>query len=456
MINTSFALNSLFNAEAAALCELISCFILANLESISCSLGACPGGGIGAAVGCSGTVAVAGVSSGFSELSSGAVVGAAGMVSSAAGVGETVEGGVISSVSGSLAVSAAVGNAAVTDAGAAATVPSSSFSSPVLVTDDAGLLDSGDSVAIGSAAGPSESGSFSSSLDEGAVGVAAAALTLMLTSVAASLLDSASSSTDPGRLSVVMLSVGLSERFRFWPSLSSLLSGSNSLARFLPLIGVSVLLLPFCPLEASSFLLGVLGLSTGVVSGVSVPPRLGRFPAFPALVVVVVVLLLLLLALACCCCCCCCSFAVGFWRVLILDGESSPVSPPPPPAPAPAGVAGAVDAAVAAAAAAAAAATAAAALSLMALVALESLSHSLMSSSVTELFSSLEMGDGRDDDSVTADDGSGVASFLLLFGGVLLLLLALLLVRVLRRRSDPARRRRCGRLLFAPGVFFHR
>lgn len=91
----------------------------------------------------------------------------------------------------------------------------------------------------------------------------------------------------------------------------------------------------------------------------------------------------------------------------------------------------------------------------MALVALESLSHSLMSSSVTELFSSFEMGDGRDEDSVTAEDGSGVASFLLLFGGVLLLL-ALLLVRVLRRRSDPARRRRCGRLLFAPGVFFHR
>lgn len=401
--------------------------------------------------------AVAGVSSDFSELSSGAaVVGAAGMVSSATGVGEAVEGGVISSVSGSLAVSAAVGSAAATEAGAAATVPSSSFSSPVLVTEDAGLLDSGDSVAIGSAAGPSDSGSFSSSLVDGAVGVAAAALTLMLTSVAASLLDSASSSTDPGRLSVVMLSVGLSERFRFWPSLSSLLSGSNSLARFLPLIGVSVLLLPFCPLEASSFLLGVFGLSTGVVSGVSVPPRLGRFPAFPALVVVVVLVVLLLLALACCCCCCC-SFAVGFWRVLILDGESSPVSPPPPPPPpAPAGVAGAVEAAVAAAAAAAAAATAAAALSLMALVALESLSHSLMSSSVTELFSSLEMGDGRDDDSVTADDGSGVASFLLLFGGVLLLLLALLLVRVLRRRSDPARRRRWGRLLFAPGVFFHR
>lgn len=92
----------------------------------------------------------------------------------------------------------------------------------------------------------------------------------------------------------------------------------------------------------------------------------------------------------------------------------------------------------------------------MALVALESLSHSLMSSSVTELFSSFEMGDGRDEDSVTADDGSGVASFLLLLGGVLLLLLALLLVRVLRRRSEPARRRRCGRLLFAPGVFFHR
>lgn len=297
LINTSFVLNSeLLRAEPAPPCALISCFILASAESISCSFGACPGGGIDPAGGCSAGVVTAGVSSDFSAPSSGAVFGAIGMLSSVAGVGEAVGGGVMSSVSGSLAVSAAVGNAAVTDAGAAATVPSSSFSSPVLVTEVGGLLDSGDSVAIGSAAGPSESGSFSSSLVEGAVGVAAAALTLMLTSVAASLLDSASSSTDPGLLSVVILSVGLSERFRFWPSLSSLLSGSNSLDRFLPLLGVSVLLLPFCPLPAadSSFLLGVFGLSTGVVSGVSVPPRLGRFPVLP-----VVALLLLLLAFAC-------------------------------------------------------------------------------------------------------------------------------------------------------------
>lgn len=211
--------------------------MLASLESISCSLGACPGGGgigttaAGAAASSGGlTIAAAAaaagdVSAAFSGCSSAAAVGIAAIASSgvgtgtgagvATGVGAAVEGGVMSSVSGSFAVSAAVGSAAVTDAGAAATVPSSSFSSPVLVTDEAGLLLSGDSVVIGSAAGPSERGSFSSSLANGAVGVAAAALTLMLTSVAASLFDSASSNTEPGRLSVVMLSVGLSERFRF-------------------------------------------------------------------------------------------------------------------------------------------------------------------------------------------------------------------------------------------------
>lgn len=173
------------------------------------------GGGIGGATG--------EASAAFSGGSSATVVGTAAMASSgvgtvagagvATGVDVAVEGGVMSSVSGSLAVSAAVGRAAVTEAGAATTVPSSSFSSPVLVTAVAGLLLSGDSVTIGSAVGPSERGSFSSnSLADGAVGVAAAALTLMLTSVAASLFDSASSNTDPGRLSVVMLSVGLCKR----------------------------------------------------------------------------------------------------------------------------------------------------------------------------------------------------------------------------------------------------
>lgn len=70
------------------------------------------------------------------------------------------------------------------------------------------------------------------------------------------------------------------------------------------------------------------------------------------------------------------------------------------------------------------------------LVILESLSHSLASSSVSELLSSVAV-------------GSGVSSFL--FGGVLLLF------RVTRiRRNEPILRRRCGRLLFAPGVFFHK
>lgn len=48
----------------------------------------------------------------------------------------------------------------------------------------------------------------------------------------------------------------------------------------------------------------------------------------------------------------------------------------------------------------------------------------------------------------TAEAGSGVSSFL--FVGVLL-------ARVTRlRRSEPARRLRCGLLLLAPGVFFHK
>lgn len=46
--------------------------------------------------------------------------------------------------------------------------------------------------------------------------------------------------------------------------------------------------------------------------------------------------------------------------------------------------------------------------------------------------------------------GSVVSSFLL-FGGVLLL------ARVERiLLNEPGRRRRCGLLLFAPGVFFHK
>lgn len=92
-------------------------------------------------------------------------------------------------------------------------------------------------------------------------------------------------------------------------------------------------------------------------------------------------------------------------------------------------------------------------------VILESLSHSLASSSVKELLSSwntikikqnhyivrypcylLEM--------LTVAVGSGVSSFLLL---------GVLLARVTRfRRCELGRRRRCGRLLFAPGVFFHK
>lgn len=75
---------------------------------------------------------------------------------------------------------------------------------------------------------------------------------------------------------------------------------------------------------------------------------------------------------------------------------------------------------------------------------LESLSHSLASSSVSELLSSFVIDAGL----VSVDVGSGVSSFL--FVGALL-------ARVTRfRRSEPARRRLCGRLLLAPGVFFHK
>lgn len=94
-------------------------------------------------------------------------------------------------------------------------------------------------------------------------------------------------------------------------------------------------------------------------------------------------------------------------------------------------------------------------------VMLESLSHSLASSSVSELLSScnnnkngfkrcnqLKFSLKIITNNNTVAVGSGVSSFL--FGGVLL-------ARVTRiRRNEPARRRRCGRLLFAPGVFFHR
>lgn len=97
---------------------------------------------------------------------------------------------------------------------------------------------------------------------------------------------------------------------------------------------------------------------------------------------------------------------VGLLRVRILDGDSSPLK--------------------------------------FLFVALESLSHSLASSSVSELFSSLQIGDGR-------LSGSGVSSFLAVGVGVALL------ARVFRiRLSEPCRLRRCGRLLLAPGVFFHR
>uniref|UniRef100_A0A2M4D1N1 Uncharacterized protein n=1 Tax=Anopheles darlingi TaxID=43151 RepID=A0A2M4D1N1_ANODA len=177
----------------------------------------------------------------------------------------------MSSVSGSFAVSAAVGivatEAEATTAPVAPAFESSSLSSdPPLDEDDFVtvvdvalllllLLFSFGSVTIGSVAagGPSESGSFSLSLaddvaprpplvacappplesvelrrlaplalvpfgPETGVGVPVVAVRIVLVplaSVAASLFDSTSSSTDPGRLSVVMLSAGLSERFRF-------------------------------------------------------------------------------------------------------------------------------------------------------------------------------------------------------------------------------------------------
>lgn len=184
---------------------------------------------------------------------------------------------------------------------------------------------------------------------------------------------SCSSITDSGRLSELRLSVGLSVRFLFSFSSEPSFSRSKSrFVRFLPFVGVSLDDL------RRSVLFGVFVFSLVVlVSGVS-PPRFGR---------------LLLDSLA------------GLFRVRILDGDSSPAN------------------------------------SLLAVferlfVMLESLSHSLASSSVSELLSSVAV-------------GSGVSSFLL-FGGVFV-------CRVTRiRRNDPARRRRCGRLLLAPGVFFHK
>lgn len=98
---------------------------------------------------------------------------------------------------------------------------------------------------------------------------------------------------------------------------------------------------------------------------------------------------------------------VGLFRVLILDGDSSPLK--------------------------------------FLLVALESLSHSLASSSVNELFSSLQIGDGL-------LSGSGVSSFFVVCGVGVALLARVFLIR----RNEPWRLLRCGRLLFAPGVFFHR
>lgn len=81
------------------------------------------------------------------------------------------------------------------------------------------------------------------------------------------------------------------------------------------------------------------------------------------------------------------SLLLGLFRVLILEGDSSPLK--------------------------------------FLLVALESLSHSLASSSVNELFSSLQMGDGL-------LSGSGVSSFLVVGVGVALLVRVFLI-----RRNEP-------------------
>uniref|UniRef100_A0A182IN12 Uncharacterized protein n=1 Tax=Anopheles atroparvus TaxID=41427 RepID=A0A182IN12_ANOAO len=158
----------------------------------------------------------------------------------------------MSSVSGSLAVSAAVGTVATADAITAPVAPafeSSSLSSDVPLPDEdlvvaveevalLLLLFSFDSVTIGSAAacgGPSERGSFSSSLPGPPAAVASAPTMALapplafvdpctgvgvlpvvpvppLVSVAASLFDSASSNTDPGRLSVEQKSEGKKQK----------------------------------------------------------------------------------------------------------------------------------------------------------------------------------------------------------------------------------------------------
>jgi hypothetical protein len=182
-----------------------------------------------------------------------------------------------------------------------------------------------------------------------------------------------------------------SDLFLLSPSFSSP-SLSASLTRFLPLLGVSLLLFVvfFFALPSLALLrLGVRGPSTApCASGVSVP-RFGLLLEF-------------------------CSLAVCLFLVLILDGESSPSVEP-------------------------------------LFVLLESLSHSLASSSLStdEFSSAFETDEVRAGATVSVGAcGSGVCSFFVL---------VLLFVRVLRiRLNEPCRRRRCGRLLFAPGVFFHR
>lgn len=90
------------------------------------------------------------------------------------------------------------------------------------------------------------------------------------------------------------------------------------------------------------------------------------------------------------------------------------------------------------------------------LVRLESLSHSLASSSVRELFSSLETA-GDERFAVSAADAAAVAVVAACGSGVSSFLGGVLLARVTRlRRKALCLRRRCGRLLLAPGVFFHR
>lgn len=139
------------------------------------------------------------------------------------------------------------------------------------------------------------------------------------------------------KLNSLKVTILTSDRFLLSPSFSSV-SFSISLTRFLPLLGVSLLLFLLLffaeallpppplppPLPSLALRFGVRGLSTAA-SGVSVP-RFGRLFEF-------------------------CSLAVGLLRVLILDGESSPSVEP-------------------------------------LFVLLESLSHSLASSSLADEFSS--------------------------------------------------------------------